>query len=114
MTLLHVAFYFFALVAMGGLGIAALIGAGVRFPGFLPIGHGAAGFAALIVLLFAAARTPEAPPGAWWALAVFAAGFLGGVLLFRLMFRKNPPPLLIAGHGLVAGVGLYLLWAASF
>jgi hypothetical protein len=114
MNLLHTAFYFFALVAAGGLTIAVLIGARVQFPGLLPIGHGAAGFAALIFLLVTLMRTLETSGSAWWALAVFTAGFLGGVLMVWLKFPKNPPLLLIAGHGIVAGIGLYLLWAASF
>jgi len=110
MTLLQIAFLLFALVATFGFLMFMLIAFRVRLPKFLRIGHGIAGFSALCFLLFALASAPNAPVHAWWALGLFAAGLLGGVLLFRLIFPQKSPLVMIAGHGLIGLAGLYLLW----
>lgn len=113
MTLTQIAFWAFAAIASGGLLMVLLIAAKVRFPGILPIGHGLGGLVAL-GLLFAANLRGEAatPDRAWWALAVFASGFVGGVILFRVLFKDKATLPLALMHGSLGGLGLWLLYGA--
>jgi hypothetical protein len=84
-------------------------------PSFFPPAHGIGGLAALALLFIANLRLGEATPAsAWWALGVLTAGLIGGLLFFRVLFKQTAPLWLIAGHGSVAGVGLYLLYGAAF
>lgn len=110
--LLQSAFLLFGLIAAFGLLLSLLIARRVRFSGLLPLAHGIAGFGALGFLLFVLTQTPSAPVHAWWAFGLLTIGFLGGIVLFRVLFPRSPPLLLVAGHGLIGLVGLYFLWNA--
>lgn len=114
MSLTQIAFFFFAAIAAGGLLMAGMILGKIRIPAFLGPAHGVGGLAALAVLLVANLQGEATPERAWWALGVFAAGFSGGLLFFRVLFRNAAPILLVAGHGSVAAVGLYLLYGVAF
>jgi hypothetical protein len=112
---IQIAFLFFAAIAAGGLLMAGLILAKVKIPPILPIGHGLGGLAALGFLFWVNLQGGDATlDRAWWALVVFAAGFVGGLLFFRVLFKNAAPLFLIAGHGSVAAVGLYLLYGVAF
>lgn len=113
-NLTQIAFALFAAIAAGGLCMLAMIVAKIRLPSFFAPAHGLGGLGALAVL-FAANLTGEATPAlAWWALGVFSAGLVGGLLLFRVLFKNGAPLFLIAGHGSVAVLGLYLLYGVAF
>jgi hypothetical protein len=112
-NLTQIAFIVFAAIAAGGLLLLTAAIAGLRMPRFIGPAHGLGGFVALI-LLAVANLSAVAPDRAWWALAVFIAGFLGGGMLFRLSFRGAPPVRLAAVHGAMAAIGLYLLYGAAF
>src|SRR5271156_1195587 len=103
MNLLQVAFVFFGVVASGGVAMAGMIVAKRKIPAFMGPGHGLGGLGALAVLLFAILRNPA--PQAWLAFGVFAAGLLGGVVLFAILFRKRAPLPLVIGHGSLAVIG---------
>lgn len=111
MSLTQVAFLLFAAIAAGGLTMAAIIAFGKSPPSFMGPGHGIGGLVACATLFVANLRggavTPEA---AWWALIVFTSGLAGGLLLFRVLFKGATPLILVAGHGSVAALGLYLLY----
>lgn len=114
MSLTQIAFLFLAAIAAGGLTIAALIVAKVKLPAFFGPAHGLGGLAA-VGLLFAANLLGDATPDrAWWALVVFTGGLVGGLLFFRVLFKNAAPLYLIAGHGSVAVLGLWLLYPVAF
>lgn len=114
MNLTQIAFLLFAAIAGGGLLMAGMIIGKFRIPAFLGPAHGLGGLAAT-ALLFAANLQGEATPErAWWALGVFAAGLVGGLLFFRVLFKNAAPLFLVAGHGSLAGIGLYLLYPLAF
>lgn len=115
MTLPKVAFCLFAAVAAGGILMTALIIARVRIPAFLGPAHGLGGLAALLFLFGTNLHGGDATPAlAWWALGVFFAGFVGGLLLFRVLFKDRAPLPLAALHGSIGAVGLYLLGVSAF
>lgn len=113
MNLTQIAFVALAAIAAGGLLLLTTAVAGLRMPRFVGAAHGLGGLGALLVLAFANLNT-AAPGRAWWALAVFVLGFLGGVMLFRSSFGKALPVRLAAVHGAMAAIGLYLLYGAAF
>lgn len=115
MSLIQISFLFFAAIAAGGLLMAGLILAKVKVPALLPPAHGLGGLAAVALLFYANLQLGDAAPDrAWWALAVFAAGLVGGLLFFRVLFKQSAPLFLIAGHGSVAALGLFLLYGVAF
>jgi hypothetical protein len=104
----------FALVASGGLLMSLLLALGRRIPALLGTAHGLAGLAALALLFAVNLRGGAAtPPLAWWALGVFLGGFVGGLLLFRVIFRERASLGLAALHGSAGALGLYLLYGAA-
>jgi hypothetical protein len=115
MTISQVAFWLFAAIACGGLLLASLLALRVRFPRFMGTAHGIGGLLALAVLFAANLRGEEATPAqAWWALVVLLGGFVGGMALFRIIFRDKATLPLVAVHASVAAAGLYLLYHAAF
>jgi hypothetical protein len=115
MSLLQIAFLFFAAIAAGGVLMALMILFKAKVPSFFPPAHGIGGLAAVGLLFFANLQLGDATPtNAWWALGVFTAGLIGGLLFFRVLFKQSAPLWLIAGHGSVAAVGLYLLYGVAF
>lgn len=112
-TLTRIAFIALAAIAAGGLLLLTARIIGIKVPRFVGPAHGLGGCAALILL--AVANFQAAAVGrAWWALAVFAFGFLGGVMLFRMSSAGTSPIRLAAVHGATAALGLYLLYGATF
>ena len=105
----------FVAVAGGGLLMAALIAAKARIPRLLSDGHGLAGLAALGFLFAVNLHGRESTPAtAWWSLGVFLGGFVGGLLLFRVIFRNRASLPLVGLHASVGVAGLYLLYRAAF
>jgi len=50
----------------------------------------------------------------YWALGLFVAGALGGLVMATHIFRGEKPPVLLAvGHGVLGAAGLVLLLVAS-
>lgn len=114
MNLTQIAFLFFAAIASGGLLMAGMIVGKMKIPSFVGPAHGLGGLAA-VALLFAANLLGEGTPDrAWWALVVFTAGLVGGLLFFRVLFRNAAPLYLVAGHGSAAALGLWLLYPVAF
>ena len=90
---------------------SAIISAGKSPPAFMGVGHGIGGLVACAELFVANLQGGDATPdAAWWALVVFTSGLAGGLLLFRVLFKGATPLFLVAGHGSVAALGLYLLY----
>jgi len=110
-TLTQIAFLLFAAIAAGGLTMGAIIAFGKSPPSFMGVGHGLGGLAACATLFVANLQGGDATPDmAWWALIVFTSGLIGGLLLFRVLFKGATPLFLVAGHGSIAALGLYLLY----
>lgn len=114
MSLTQIAFLFFAAIAAGGLLMAGIIVAKRKVPSFLPPLHGLGGLGAVAVLFAANLMGEATPDRAWWALVVFTAGLVGGLLFFRVLFKNAAPLLLVAGHGSLAVLGLWLLYPVAF
>lgn len=115
MTMTRLAFWLFAAVASGGLLMTLAIALKVSFPRGIGAIHGLAGLGAMCVLFAANLRGEAATPeAAWWALGVFTGGFVGGVSLFRVIFRDRATLPLIALHASAGSAGLYLLYLAAF
>ncbi|MHA7835635.1 MAG: hypothetical protein ACX94A_14275, partial [Algiphilus sp.] len=100
-------------VSLGGALLALLIAFGVGVPRLLRLMHGLAA-AGTLALLAVANSVQEAPSLAWWALGVWTAGLLGGLLFFRLLFPGQPPRVLMFAHGVVGLIGLALLYPVAF
>ncbi|WP_420467714.1 hypothetical protein [Panacagrimonas sp.] len=115
MTTLQIAFLTLAAVAAGGVLMTALIVASKPIPAFLGPAHGLAALAAVGVLFAVNLSLGDTTPVlAWWALGVFVAGLVGGLLLFRVLFKDKAPLALALAHGSVGALGLYLLYGAAF
>lgn len=114
MSLTQIAFVLFAAAAAGGLLMVGMIIAKIQIPSFLGPVHGLTALGALATLLVANLQGEATLERAWWALGVFAAGLIGGVLFFRVLFPRSAPLFLIAGHGSLAALGLFLLFPVAF
>lgn len=115
MDWLHLCFWVFAGIAAGGAGLAAIIAAGKTVPAWLGTAHGMAALAGLALLFGVNLALGDALPAlAWWALVVFLAGFVGGMLFFRVLMPGRAPLWLAFGHGGVGLIGLGLLYLAAF
>jgi hypothetical protein len=102
----------FTLTALGGAVVASFPLRGIpRPPTWLALGHGVAALASFAALGYAAA-TSTLPDMAQWALGIFCLAALGGATLFGAFhLRGKPLPIpLVLGHGLLAIVGVVLLW----
>lgn len=115
MNLFQLSFVLFALVASGGVLLTGLVASGVRFPSFIGTAHGVFALVSLCVLFAADLRGEQSTPVlAWWALVVFVSGFVGGMVLFRIIFRNRATLPLALMHGSLGAVGLFLLYRAAF
>lgn len=114
MNLTQIAFVLLAAIASGGLLMLGMILVKRPIPAFLGPAHGLGGLVGLAVLFAANLQNDAAPERAWWALGVFLAGFIGGLLFFRVLFKNRTPLLLVAGHGSLAVLGLWLLYPVAF
>ncbi|TAM09356.1 MAG: hypothetical protein EPN72_00645 [Nevskiaceae bacterium] len=108
-------FVLFLLAACGGVLMLLLIAAGKNYPQWLGTGHGVFALVCLcalfVVNLLGETATPAA---AWWALGVFVAGFIGGMLLFRYLYKGRATVPLVLLHGGLNTLGLVLLYNAAF
>jgi hypothetical protein len=115
MTIWQGMFAWFAAVAAGGGLMAALIALRRPIPSWMGRGHGLVALAAVaalfVVNLLGEAATPAL---AWWALGIFTAGLIGGLLFFRVLMPQRAPLWLALGHGSVGAIGLYLLSLLAF
>lgn len=115
MDWLQISFWVFAAVAFGGAGLTALMAVGITIPKWLGTAHGMAALAGLALLFAVNLGLGAALPAlAWWALGVFLAGFVGGMLFFRVLMPGRAPLWLAFGHGSVGLLGLCLLYLAAF
>lgn len=109
------AFWFFAAIAAGGLLMFGMIMQRKRYPGLLKLGHGLGALLGVCGLAYVNFSGGEATANsAWWALALFAMGMVGGVLFFRFLFPRSAPNWLILGHGSLGGLALFFLYQAAF
>jgi hypothetical protein len=115
MTLEQVAFCLLAGGAAGGVTLALLPRLGLGLPrGFGTI-HGLVGLAGITVLFFAnLGMEGGAPAAAWWALGLTASALVGGLILFRTLFRGRRPLPLVGLHSALAVAGLWLLNPLAF
>ena len=107
-------FWLAAAVGLGGAGLGLSRMLPLKLPRFMRTVHGmAALFLTGAVFIANLVHENATPTVAWWALAVFAAGLVGGLLFFRVLGRGRPPLWLILGHGSLGLSGVYLLYLAS-
>jgi len=108
-------FLLFVAVAAGGLLMTSLIALKRPVPSLLSTGHGLAGLTA-VVLLFAVNLHGRAQTSAtsWWSLGILLSGMIGGLLLFRVIFKHRAPLPLVAVHASIGIVGIYLLYSTAF
>src|SRR5262245_13289251 len=105
----------FGVTALGGILILVLRLRGAPRPPFwLAWGHGVFAVGGF-VSLFQQWQATGLPPLAQWASGVLAAAALGGLSLVGLfhMRQRELPVGMIAGHGLLALIGLALLIACA-
>jgi hypothetical protein len=103
-------FWWLAAVAAGGGLMAVQIALKRPIPSWMGSGHGLAALAGLVLLFVANLRgEDQTPPTAWWALGLFTAGMVGGLILFRVLFPQRAPLGLAVLHGSLGAVGLILL-----
>lgn len=109
--MLELALIILAAAAVGGVTLALAR----SVPKWMRIGHGAVAGLGLLTLLIGALGT-AGNSLVWAAFGVVLAGFAGGAVLFGVIFtQRKPPNLLIAGHGLINGLGVVLLaWAVLY
>lgn len=108
--MLTIAFCLLLAAAVGGLAIATL-DLGVAM---VRIAHGSIAGLGLIILLMANLGAAGSSLS-WAAFGLIALGFIAGALFFGWAWRDSAPPrLLIAGHGLLNGLGVVLLGLATF
>jgi len=107
--MLTLAFWLLLVAALGGVFMAALDGATAP----LRMGHGAIAGLGLLCLLIGAFIDPSTL--VWTAFALITVGFAAGATLFGVIWRDSAPPrVLVAGHGLLNGLGVILLGVAAF
>ncbi|MDT0635199.1 hypothetical protein [Spectribacter hydrogenoxidans] len=113
MTLVQFTFFIFVAIAIVGAAMAILAALRVRRPAIMGRSHGLAAFLALALLLLANLTT-DASTLAWTAFGVLAAGFIGGGLLFRFIFKDRLPMKFVGMHASVGLLGLLLLYLTAF
>jgi hypothetical protein len=104
------AFAILSPVAAGGVLMLWILLAGARIPSLLGALHGLGGLIGLAVLYVAFSKTGFVAKSLW-PLGLLTAALIGGVVLFKLVFRQSRPLLFVLGHGGLAAAGLYLLYA---
>jgi hypothetical protein len=102
----------FTLTALGGAVLASFPLRGIpRPPTWLALGHGAIAVCSFVVLIYNAA-TVGIPGLAQLALGVLVLAAAGGATMFLGFHLRNKPlPVpLVVGHGLIALIGVVMLW----
>lgn len=113
MALVQFVFFIFIAIAVVGATMAALAGLGIRVPAIMGTSHGLAAFLGLALLLLANLTT-DASALAWAAFGVLTAGFLGGGLFFRFIFKDRLPMKVVGMHAGIGVLGLLLLYLTAF
>jgi hypothetical protein len=93
--------------------MTGLTAAKVQFPALMGAGHGVTGLAGLAFLYLGHLRG-AASNGAWWDVIVITLALIGGLVLFRTLFRDRIPLPLALGHGALALFGLALVYPSAF
>lgn len=115
MTLAQIAFCLLAGGALGGVSLALLPRLHLRPPRGFGTVHGLVGLGGIAVLFFANLGMEDgAPAAAWWALALTTSALIGGLVLFRTLFRGRKPLPLVGLHAGLAVAGLWLLNPLAF
>ncbi|MEH3148759.1 MAG: hypothetical protein PGN34_26330 [Methylobacterium frigidaeris] len=114
MRLEQVAFCLLAGGAAGGVILALPPRLRLRLPRGSGTIHGLVGLTGLAVLFFANLRMGGGAPAAWWALGLTTSALVGGLILFRTLFRGRKPLPLVGLHAALAVVGLWLLNPLAF
>lgn len=113
--LMLLAFILFAGAASGGALMSVLVARRGGASAFLGKAHGLTALAGLVLLFIGNLIGEEATPAAaWWAFALFLAGFVGGITVIAQVYQHRPPIWFTAAHGGLALVGLYLLGGVVF
>lgn len=113
MTVYLYIFIYFLCIALAGTGLALLRRAGVSLPGWVGMAHGLGGLfgvGGFFIVNLQQSDVVELPSAVWWSLAAFSGGLIGGLIFFRVLFRGKAPVWTFLGHGLMAVIGLYLLY----
>lgn len=104
----------FGAVGCGGILMALRKLSGRRVPLWLRNTHGLAGLAALIALFGMNLHGEAATTArAWWAFGLLLAGFSGGLVLLRTLYRSKAPFWVVLLHGGIGIAGIAMLYAAS-
>lgn len=112
MNTLYTIIGLFAIGALFGMYLLALILQNKETPKFVAFIHGAFVAVALIMLIY---YTMNTAPGPVEAVVLFVMAALGGLILIVKDISKKPIPRWLAiGHGLVAIAGFFFLLVFTF
>jgi hypothetical protein len=112
MTVLYLSVSLFALGAIIGMYLLALVLQKKETPKFVAFIHGAFVVAALVLLIYYAFQNQ---PGPMESIILFVVAALGGItLIIRDLTGKALPRWLAIGHGLVAVIGFVYLLIYAF
>lgn len=99
-------------VVLGGASIGGLRLAGVRPPSWLAPAHGLLGLGAVfLVFLGLILGERQASWGVWAGFGLTAGALVAGAVLFRGVFPKQRPVVLVAAHGAFGALGAGVLVA---
>jgi hypothetical protein len=112
MSTLYVIIGLFAVAALGGMYLLALVLQRKETPKFVAFIHGLFAATALILLIVYSSKNP---PGFTESIILFVMAALGGfVLIIRDLTGKSIPRWLAVTHGLIAVAGFVVLLFSAF
>ncbi|USA44696.1 hypothetical protein NCG89_08000 [Spongiibacter taiwanensis] len=117
MTVYSFVFIYFSCISAAGVALAILRSAKLRLPGWLGTAHGMVGLAGVgifFVLNLLQSESDGLDGRVWWSLVAFTVGLFGGLIFFRVLFRRKFSVLAAIAHGAVAVLGLALLFPVAF